>query len=378
MMDAYSVFNYQGRLLKLSSPKKYKIYYKNRIHNLIDDEIKEYDLINIFDHIEIGEKNYLIHFFYELGFIFNNLEFPKWVGENEIMAIEVEYESVSSFDPSYNKSLKLELTNGPKKSDYQDHFETIQKHLKAGNSYQVNYTETFIFKYEQEFEDLLSLYTNYKAPFAHASFFPEINYGILSQSPECLFHWNLKKKTIESMPIKGSLKFDSMEFNKAELQLDTSIKDQAELFMIADLLRNDLNKLGRPSCEVLKKKEFFLVPGILHQYTHLRKKIQNQSLGDVMQALFPGGSITGAPKKRTMEIINEIEKRPRGIYCGSTLLKMNENTIDASINIRTAEVNLEAKKLSYQAGGGITVLSQSEEEYEEMRLKLQSFWHNFR
>jgi anthranilate/para-aminobenzoate synthase component I len=91
-----------------------------------------------------------------------------------------------------------------------------------------------------------------------------------------------------------------------------------------------------------------------------------------MQCLFPGGSVTGAPKLRVMELIQQIERFQRGIYCGSTLLFFKERKL-ASINIRTANINLGERLWRYGAGGGVTLLSKAHKEFQEMEFKVSSF-----
>jgi len=127
----------------------------------------------------------------------------------------------------------------------------------------------------------------------------------------------------------------------------------------------------------LRKKVPLIAPGIMHQMSLIEIELSpDVSLSKIIDSLFPGGSITGAPKRRVMEIINRLENRARGAYCGSTILSIG-NRIDCSINIRTAEIDLSRKELTYGAGGGITVLSEPRGEYEEMLLKLESFYSLF-
>ena len=143
--------------------------------------------------------------------------------------------------------------------------------------------------------------------------------------------------------------------------------------MITDLLRNDLNNIELPVAKVIKKKAPLLAPGILHQMSLLQVDVSSSvSLGQIVQALFPGGSITGAPKKRVLQILHKLEESPRGIYCGSTIL-MYRGRCDASINIRTAFIDFEQGELIYGAGGGITLLSDPRDEFQEMLVKKDSF-----
>jgi anthranilate/para-aminobenzoate synthase component I len=115
------------------------------------------------------------------------------------------------------------------------------------------------------------------------------------------------------------------------------------------------------------------VPGIVHQFSVVDTTVEKETtLLNVMEALFPGGSITGAPKKRVMEIIKDIEKYPRGFYCGSTVL-LHKNLKCASINIRSAEISLDKDEIKYGSGGGITLLSKCESEFKETFQKMESF-----
>jgi anthranilate/para-aminobenzoate synthase component I len=156
-------------------------------------------------------------------------------------------------------------------------------------------------------------------------------------------------------------------------QMLSDKKEEGELLMITDLLKNDLNRLETPSARVIKLRAPLLVPGLLHQYSLISVKLKEDiSMAKTMKALFPGGSITGAPKKRVMEIIGDIERYQRGIYCGSTLLCLG-NKKAASINIRTASINIEERIWRYGAGGGITLLSRPVDEFKEMEDKVSSF-----
>ncbi|MFT6604131.1 MAG: anthranilate/para-aminobenzoate synthase component I, partial [Bacteriovoracaceae bacterium] len=124
---------------------------------------------------------------------------------------------------------------------------------------------------------------------------------------------------------------------------------------------------------VLKLRVPLKVPGLLHQYSHIELKSEKKiELDQAIKALFPGGSITGAPKIRTMQILSELEQRLRGAYCGSTLFFSRDET-KASINIRTAEVFTAKNTFTYGAGGGVTLLSKASSEYEEMLAKVDSF-----
>ena len=185
-------------------------------------------------------------------------------------------------------------------------------------------------------------------------------------------------RNVFSMPIKGTMAIQDLgEFQKKWKELLKCKKNQAELDMITDLLRNDLSSLELPRAIVEKRKSALIVHKILHQYSKIKVELSSEiSLSHFIQCLFPGGSITGAPKQRVCELIEEIEKTPRGFYCGSTIIissKENRNYHAASINIRSADINLKTGELVYGAGGGITLRSRDRDEFHEMELKVESF-----
>src|SRR5690606_22484901 len=146
---------------------------------------------------------------------------------------------------------------------------------------------------------------------------PSRKLSFVSNSPETLFEARPTrggKWRVSSKPIKGTAKKDEWE------KLKNSKKDQAELLMITDLVKNDLNKLSHGHAQVDALKAKLDVPGLVHQYSEVSALVESvTSVGEIVKCLFPGGSITGAPKKRVCQIIDEIEQEPRNFYCGSTL-----------------------------------------------------------
>jgi anthranilate/para-aminobenzoate synthase component I len=268
--------------------------------------------------------------------------------------------------------LPLKTLERPTWSEYKSAFHFIQEQLEAGNAYQVNVTYPFDFETEDPLDprDILSFFFAQKGlgTFAHGTVIHD--QMILSNSPECLFQ--LRQNEMFTMPIKGTMKRkDSLPEDWKELR--ASEKDEAELLMITDLLKNDLNRLDRPRAKVLRKRAPLEVPGLLHQYSLLSVKLENKiSILHTLNCLFPGGSVTGAPKKRVMQIIQDVERARRGIYCGSTLLCYRDKKV-ASINIRTADINLTERLWRYGAGGGITLSSNPVHEYQEMEAKVASF-----
>ncbi len=200
---------------------------------------------------------------------------------------------------------------------------------------------------------------------------------ISSASPERFF--TVKDKRVETCPIKGTRpRSDKLSEDRANKNaLIESEKDRAENTMIVDLLRNDLSRVcDAHSIDVtdLCKVESFsnvhhLVSTIHGHLKHDRTPI------DLLRASFPGGSITGAPKVRAMEIIDEIEPTRRGAYCGSIGYIGFDETMDTNILIRT--LVFENNAVSLQAGGGIVIDSNPEDEYQETIDKASSLLRSF-
>ena len=196
-----------------------------------------------------------------------------------------------------------------------------------------------------------------------------------SNSPECLFELESKIGSAElsTKPIKGTVPIIDGDSDHAWETLSESQKNQSELYMITDLLRNDLNRIEKPVVEVVGLKERLEVPGLMHSYSHLKVALSDKvNLLQVLRGIFPGGSITGAPKKRVMEIIEKLEIGQRNFYCGSSILKVAD-TFKASVNIRSGVVNRKMDQTLYWSGGGVTVQSSCEEEYQEILDKTHSF-----
>jgi len=213
-----------------------------------------------------------------------------------------------------------------------------------------------------------------------APFSAYLNLGylkILSASPERFLKVN--DNQIEVRPIKGTIKsdLDPQVDKKLVKKLEESIKDRAENIMIVDLMRNDLSKICIPDTVIVNqlcKDESFT--NLHHLVSVINGELKEKILTfDIIKACFPGGSITGAPKIRAMQIISELEPCARGIYCGSIGYFSLNGNIDLSIAIRTIIIN--KQNISLYSGGAITLQSNPEEEYQETMLKAQKMLEVF-
>ncbi|MEP7455610.1 aminodeoxychorismate synthase component I [Phyllobacterium sp. SB3] len=198
-----------------------------------------------------------------------------------------------------------------------------------------------------------------------AAFIEHDDIVIASSSPERFLC--VKGKDVETRPIKGTMprSADPVEDKRLADVLLESEKDRAENLMIVDLMRNDLSRVCRPHSvltPVLCGLETYA--SVHHLVSVVTGELaKDKSLADLIAASFPGGSITGAPKLRAMEIITQIERQARGIYCGSIGYLAFNGNFDSNIGIRT--VLFQGGKAVFQAGGGITALSDPAAEYQE-------------
>jgi len=281
---------------------------------------------------------------------------------------------------------------GPTFTKYKVAFKEGIEEIKKGNCYQFNLTYPFSYFLSKKItpQDLFFQYitrTTHQA-FSHGIFFEDTFH--CSYSPESLFSLEYKegekKAFISSCPIKGTVDLLNFKNVKDAWQfLKNDPKNKAELLMIADLVLNDLTAFHpkfQASC--LSFQNPIVLKNILHQYAFLQTiltkeeiKKNQKTLLDLLLCLFPGGSITGAPKKETIKILKKLEKTKRNFYTGTTVL-IQDNFIRASINIRSGLWKQEEpnKILSY-AGGGITFKSSAQQEYQEMLLKLHHFSTSF-
>lgn len=245
----------------------------------------------------------------------------------------------------------------------------IHELIRAGDCYQVNYTQAYEAQHSgrlwTRYEELRELA---RAPYGAYWALP---WGeLLSLSPEQFI--GINDRTLTTRPIKGTrARGRDNEQDQVEASaLSASAKDMAENIMITDLLRNDLSKHARIGSvcvpELCALKSFGQVH---HLVTTITAKLNDDAtVADVLRDAFPGGSITGAPKKRVMEIIEAIEPTPRGVYCGMLFYWDARGQVDSSITIRT----LVAKDgvVRTWAGGGITLDSTWQAEYEECWSKM--------
>ncbi|KAK1317818.1 hypothetical protein QJS10_CPA05g02415 [Acorus calamus] len=219
----------------------------------------------------------------------------------------------------------------------------------------------------------LKLRENNPAPYAAWLNFVNENLSICSSSPERFLRLD-GNGTLEAKPIKGTISRGASpeEDERLKLQLQYSEKDQAENLMIVDLLRNDLGRVCEPgTVEVPSLMEVQSYATVHTMVSTIQgKKRSDLSPIDCVRAAFPGGSMTGAPKLRSMELLDSLENCSRGIYSGSIGFFSYNQKFDLNIVIRTIVIH--ENEASVGAGGAIVTLSNTEDEYEEMMLKARA------
>mgnify|MGYP006281088627 CR=1 FL=1 len=257
------------------------------------------------------------------------------------------------------------------RQQYLSAIKKIQHYIETGDIYQVNLSQ----KIEGKIN--CSGYQLYKrlreispAPFAAFLEFSEIE--ILSNSPERFI--KLRDSMIETRPIKGTRPRGktAREDKKMRRELLASEKDKAELLMIVDLERNDLAKISKTgSVQVPQLYELEEYANVYHLVSTIKAELkEDKDIIDLIKATFPGGSITGAPKIRAMEIIDELESTQRNIYTGAIGYLGFDGNLDLNIAIRT--IVKKDKEISFNVGGGITWNSNPESEYQETLDKAQA------
>ena len=250
------------------------------------------------------------------------------------------------------------------REQYGRNFRQVQEYLLSGDCYQVNLAQRFSASYlGDEWQAFKKLNEANRAPFSAFIRLPES--AILSFSPERFIL--LAGKKIQTRPIKGTLPrlADPHEDAEQAAKLADSPKDRAENLMIVDLLRNDIGRVAVPGS--VRVPELFVVepfPAVHHLVSTITAELPDSlQATDLLRACFPGGSITGAPKVRAMEIIEELEPQRRNAWCGSIGYISFCGNMDTSITIRT--ITAEDGKLYCSAGGGIVADSTESAEYQE-------------
>lgn len=255
---------------------------------------------------------------------------------------------------------------------YEEGVRRTLEHIRDGHTYQLNLS----IRFQRPAPDIdaldmgLNLWRSNPAPFY--ALMRTGPFEIVSTSPERFLR--VVDGDVLSQPIKGTLRFDSYPPGM-ERSLTDSPKEDAELSMIVDLIRNDISTdCEYGSVRVEAHKSVFRVDNLLQMYSNVRGRLRaDRTVVDLLLNAFPGGSITGCPKLRSMELIEELEPHTRDVYCGSFVLIRGPRDMDSNIAIRTAWRDTRDGTLAFLAGSGITVDSDPQAEYRETVAKAEKF-----
>ncbi|MBN1975486.1 MAG: anthranilate synthase component I family protein [Sedimentisphaerales bacterium] len=269
---------------------------------------------------------------------------------------------------SENKEFSKILCNMSREY-YLQSFEKIKKYIYDGEVYQINFSRRF----ECDFNtDAIGLFNwqNFYNPSPYSAYIDSGEFKIVSASPEMFI--TINNGIISTKPIKGTRPRIINPDKDYASELLHNEKEQAELNMIIDLERNDIAKICIPGTrKVTQPRTIETYPTVFHAVATIAGQLRDDvTFCDVLKAMFPGGSITGAPKIRSMEIIDETEPTARGVYTGSIgFIGINGNT---SLNIAIRTIIIKNQKAYAQTGGGIVADSEPQAEWQETIIKAKA------
>ncbi len=253
----------------------------------------------------------------------------------------------------------------------------MKRYIADGDVYQVNLAQPFQARFEGALSALF-LRARQVSPAPLTAFLRTDDYAIVSLSPERFLHLCPVTRRVHTRPIKGTRPRGSNEQEDRRLadDLRNSAKDRAEHIMIVDLERNDLGRVAQTG--TVQVAELMALEGYA-QVFHLTSTVEavlrpEVDLAQILRATFPGGSITGAPKIRAMQIIEEVEPVAREVYTGAIGYIGFHGGLDLNVAIRTAVVRNGV--ITFHAGGGIVADSDADAEYEETLAKAQGWFES--
>jgi len=275
-----------------------------------------------------------------------------------------QYSIVQALAPQFSVGNLSGLTSNLTRDDYLRTIQRAIEYILAGDVFQVNLAQRLLCPAR---DDSVSLYLRLRDrnPSTFAAYFDAGNFQIVSASPERFLQ--VRDGLVQTRPIKGTRpRGDSPEADESiGRELLSSEKDRAENVMIVDLLRNDLSRVCQlDSVRVRELCQLERYAAVQHLVSVVEARLRpSQGSLDILKAAFPGGSVSGAPKVRAMEVISELEPTARGPYCGALGYIGFDGTMDSSILIRT--ITAAGGYWQFPVGGGIVAQSDPQREYEE-------------
>lgn len=310
---------------------------------------------------ELKNQYYIVGYLRYNAFSDQSSNFP-------LLYFEV-FNSYNIYKTKNTKKLLLNPTPCVNFCEYSNAIKKVKEEIAKGNTYEVNYTYDFDVPFDGDELDLFNfLLSKQKTPY---NFYIKNQYDtVLSFSPELFFE--MQNNHILTKPMKGTIhrgKDKKEDKNLIEF-LKNDIKNRAENVMIVDLLRNDLGRIAKVGTVNVSKLFEIETHKTLHQMTsQIEADLkENSTFFDIFKAIFPCGSITGAPKISTMKVISDVEKGERNIYCGAIGMISPKETV-FSVPIRILQKTNEQNKFKYRVGGAIVWDSNAQDEWEETLTK---------
>jgi para-aminobenzoate synthetase component 1 len=376
-------------------PGNYEYLLAAGVSSSIDSTIESFDSIDLF----LKENKWVFgHLSYELGYSFqkmenkkrNKIEFPDFFFfkpqiliyirddnlyincENEL---EVYNAIINESDVINGNEYDIAIQQRLTKAEYLQKIKALQKHIVQGDCYEINFCQEF-YGENCSIDPAFTFYQLSKlSPNPFAAFYKLNDQYLICASPE---RFLVKQgDVLVSQPMKGTVKriLENERLDeKAKEDLFLSAKDRSENVMVVDMVRNDLSKVCREG--TVKVDELYGVysyPNIHQMISTVRGQLNKNILfSEIIAASFPMGSMTGAPKKKVMELIDEYEEEGRGLFSGCVGYIPPNGDFDFNVVIRSIFYNASNKYLSYKVGSGITFYSDAEKEWEECLLKGES------
>ena len=350
--------------------------------NVTTDEMAIHACIEELSKASAKGQYLVVAFAYELGRSIHKLPYPDQASDAHPLIEAWSFDSVQKQSKEavdqfisqelsrFNSSVAgvLDVQESLTQKQFCDDVAKIQEYIRSGDTYQINHTYRIR---GQTYGSPLALYNllRNRQPGRFGAYIAQDNHYLLSQSPELFIE--RKGDTLTAMPMKGTASALSTESSS----LADDPKNQAENVMIVDLLRNDLSKISLPnSVSVPHLFEVARHGDVLQMTSTVQSQAKpNTTLMDVLNAVFPCGSVTGAPKKRSMEIIQELEPDHRGYYCGALGWIDPNGDFAFSVPIRTVEIEVnptsKSSTFTLGVGAGITIDSDAKQEWQECQIK---------
>jgi para-aminobenzoate synthetase component 1 len=285
-----------------------------------------------------------------------------------------EIEKQSNVIPE-NNATQIVCKPDHSQNEYLGNLKKILAHIQRGDCYEINFCRHFLSNDVEVNPTYLYQQLKTVSPNPFAAFYKLTDKYCICSSPE-----RFLKKTgdmVISQPIKGTSRRDLTDSDNDELlknQLKNSPKERSENVMIVDLVRNDLSKIATEGSVTVKELfEMYSFPQVHQMISTIAGNVDSSMhWTEIIDACFPMGSMTGAPKKKVMEFIEKYETVPRGLFSGTIGYITPEGDFDFNVIIRSLFYNQTKKHLSYFAGGGITINSNPIQEFEETNVKVSA------